>query len=201
MGIECVVFDLGNVFVDIVHARASEALEQFCTGGPARLQEAITSSNLLHGIERGEVDAQTFFAAVAEHAACSAGFETFCSAFCDIFVAVPEMIAANARLRARGTRTYMCSNTSALHFEHLKREHAFMSAFDGYFLSYEVRCMKPDPCIYDAVEKGTGLGGEAIVFIDDRHDNVAAAAARGWIAIHHLGPAATLERLRELSLL
>jgi hypothetical protein len=39
------------------------------------------------------------------------------------------------------------------------------------------------------------------VYIDDRHENVEAAALRGWAAIHHVSTAGTIERLRELSLL
>lgn len=201
MGIQIVVFDLGNVLVDVVHARASEALSKFCPAGPRLLEETIITSPLLHRIERGEIEAESFFRELAAHASCSAPPETLRAAFCDIFVPVPEMIAVNARLRAQGTRTYLFSNTSVLHFEYVKRNHAFMSEFDGYFLSYEIRCMKPDEPIYAAVERGTGLTGSAIVYIDDREENVEAAARRGWRAIHHISPAATVERLRAFELL
>jgi FMN phosphatase YigB (HAD superfamily) len=201
MGIRAVVFDLGNVLVDVVHARAADALARFCRDGPQRFQDAITTSPALHRIERGEVDARAFFSELIGLTHCSAPFDDFCVAFCDIFIPVPEMIAANARLRARGMRTSLCSNTSVLHFEYLKRNHAFMSDFDGYFLSYEVKCMKPDPGIFRAVERGTGLGDGEIVYIDDRIENVDAAARRGWQAIHHVSPAATLERLHTLGLL
>src|SRR5690349_19177120 len=110
MTTQVVVFDLGNVFVDVVHARAGDALARFCREGPQRLQDAITSSALLHRIERGEMDPDTFIVELANHASCSASPDEFRAAFCDIFVPVPEMIEANARLRARGAPTYLCSN-------------------------------------------------------------------------------------------
>lgn len=56
--------------------------------------------------------------------------------------------------------------------------------------------------MYDAVEELAGLKGPDLVFIDDRADNVAAAAARGWRAVHHhTGDAArTLRLLRDMGL-
>ena len=201
MGIQAVVFDLGNVLVDVVHARAGDALAKFCRDGPQRLTEVMTTSPLLHSIERGEIDAHVFFRDLAAHASCSAPLADLRAAFCDIFIPVPEMIEVNARVRARGTRTYLFSNTSVLHFAYLKRNHAFLSDFDGYFLSYEAKCMKPHEAFYRVVESGTGLAGGEIVYIDDKPENVEAGVKRGWHAVHHLDPAQTIERLRALGLL
>jgi FMN phosphatase YigB (HAD superfamily) len=201
MEIKAVVFDLGNVLVDVLHERADAALQSSCADGPQRLQETIRSSSLLHRFETGEVDRHRFFVEVCEHARVSIGFETFCSAFCDIFLPVPEMIEAHSTLRTRGVPTYAFSNTSELHFEHLKRSFAFLSDFDGYFLSYELGCAKPHAPAYEAVEKHTHLQGGQILYIDDRLENVEAGARRGWQVVHHVSPGPTLARLRELRLL
>ncbi len=64
----------------------------------------------------------------------------------------------------------------------------------------QVRSFKPDPLIYEAAEQVTGLSGSDLVFIDDRADNAAAAADRGWHAIHHTSPQRTLQKLGELGL-
>ena len=48
--------------------------------------------------------------------------------------------------------------------------------------------MKPDAKIYEALEKLTGRRGKEIVYLDDRPENVAAGAARGWRAILHESP-------------
>ena len=39
---------------------------------------------------------------------------------------------------------------------------------------------KPAACIYEMVEQDCGLSPEALLFADDRPENIAAAAARGW---------------------
>lgn len=66
--------------------------------------------------------------------------------------------------------------------------------------SLQVRSFKPDPEIYAAAEALAGCQGADLAFIDDRADNVAAAAARGWQAIHHTDPRATLAQLAALGL-
>ncbi len=48
--------------------------------------------------------------------------------------------------------------------------------------------MKPDAKIYEALEKLAGRRGGDIVYLDDRPENVAAGAARGWRAILHESP-------------
>ena len=45
--------------------------------------------------------------------------------------------------------------------------------------------MKPDAPIYEAMEKMCGRSGEDLIYIDDRPENIAAGAARGWRAILH----------------
>lgn len=59
---------------------------------------------------------------------------------------------------------------------------------------------KPEPEIYAAAESLTQLAGPDLLFIDDREENAAAAAQRGWHAIHHRSPGATLRALCELGL-
>lgn len=64
----------------------------------------------------------------------------------------------------------------------------------------QVKSFKPDPQIYEAAERITGLSGGDLVFVDDRAENAAAAAARGWHAVHHTSAEATLRQLRALGL-
>ena len=63
-----------------------------------------------------------------------------------------------------------------------------------------MRSFKPDPEIYAAAEQLTGCSGPDLVFIDDKQENAAAAAARGWRAVHHTSMAGTLRQLQELGL-
>jgi 2-haloacid dehalogenase len=113
---------------------------------------------------------------------------------------MPAMIQQQALLHAAGVPTYLLSNCSGLHIGDVARRHPFMATFRGLCLSYAERCFKPEPAIYAAAERITGLQGPDLVFIDDRAENAAAASARGWRAIHHTSAESTLRELHELGL-
>jgi len=48
--------------------------------------------------------------------------------------------------------------------------------------------MKPDAKIYEVIERQTGRKGQEILYLDDRAENVAGGAARGWRAVLHETP-------------
>ena len=199
--IKAVVFDLGNVLIDVIHERAATALSAHCAQGTQSLHGAISNSTLLHSLEIGSIDAAQFFAQVSAQAQLEVSLEAFCAAFCNVFAPIQEMIDAQAELQRGGLATHLFSNTSALHFEHLAGRHPFLTRFDSHFLSYQIGWMKPDARAYKTVEQGTGLTGARLLFIDDKLENVQAGAQRGWQVIHHVNPATTIAQLHALRLL
>ena len=96
-----------------------------------------------------------------------------------------------AGLRQNGYKTYIFSNTNDLAVEHISRNFPFFQNFDGYIYSYQVGAMKPQPKIYEAMEAMAGKRGADLIYIDDRAENIAAGAARGWHAILHETPEQT----------
>ena len=110
------------------------------------------------------------------------------------------MIALHAALRARRVPTYIFSNTNDIAVGHIRERFPFFSNFDGYILSYKHGAMKPTAKIYEIVEGLTGQKGPAIVYLDDRAENVAGGLARGWQTILHETPEKTIPTLRQLGL-
>lgn len=78
-------------------------------------------------------------------------------------------------------------------FEELLSLH---TAVDFLGISAEIGKSKPDPAAYRFVLEKLGLPAEAVLFIDDRVENVAAAQALGLQGIHHKDTTATLSALR-----
>jgi HAD superfamily hydrolase (TIGR01509 family) len=111
------------------------------------------------------------------------------------------MIELHAALRRRGIPTYIFSNTNDLAVEHIRRNFPFFKHFDGYILSYQICAMKPDAKIYEALEKLAGRHGADIVYLDDRPENAAAGAARGWRAILHESPEKSRAAVEKFGLL
>ncbi len=59
-------------------------------------------------------------------------------------------------------------------------EAAGLKINDG--IAVNVQCRTSDPAIYAAVERDSGLAPDALLFVDDKSENVEAARARGWHA-------------------
>ena len=101
----------------------------------------------------------------------SGGLDEFGLCFGDIFTPIPEMIEIQAALHRAGVATYVFSNTNDLAIRHIRREFPFFQNFTGYIFSYEHGVMKPEPGIYEALERACGRRGRQIVYLDDRPEN------------------------------
>ncbi|MEZ6133280.1 MAG: hypothetical protein R3C53_00075 [Pirellulaceae bacterium] len=101
-----------------------------------------------------------------------------------IFQPNHPILAVLERLKRASVSSGVLSNTCDAHWMWLMSQQWPMldrSWFREVILSYEVQSMKPDAGIYEASELRAGCAGNQIFFTDDRADNIAAAAARGWV--------------------
>jgi FMN phosphatase YigB (HAD superfamily) len=183
-----IVFDLGKVLVDFDYSIAARRVAARSTQPPENLPAFLGSSPLLGQYEMGALTRQGFFEAMRNATGFLGDLREFGEMFADIFTEIPPMIDLHAELRRRGFQTYIFSNTNDLAIEHIRRNFPFFQNFDGYIFSYEVKAMKPDAAIYHALEQMAGKRGDEIIYLDDRPENIAAGAARGWRTILHETP-------------
>lgn len=196
-----VVFDLGKVLVDFDYGIAARRIAERGRISPAEVQKLIDHSPLLFRLETGEITNEQFFEAIRGATGFLGDFDEFCGFFADIFTPIAPMLELHAHLRARRVPIFIFSNTNGIAISHIRRNFAFFANFDGYIYSYQQGAMKPDPKVYEAVERITGENGKSILFLDDRKENVATAHERGWQAIHHSSPPETAVAFRHLNLL
>jgi HAD superfamily hydrolase (TIGR01509 family) len=195
------IFDLGKVLVDFDYTIAAQKIAARSARAPADLHAFLGSSPLLVDYESGRLTRQAFYEAVRDAIRFQGNLAEFGSYFADIFAEMPGMIALHAELRQRGFKTYIFSNTNDLAIEHVRNKFPFFKNFDGYIFSYEVGAMKPQPEIYAAMEAMCGRSGADLIYLDDRAENIAAGAARGWRAILHQSEKITRNELAKLGLL
>lgn len=62
-----------------------------------------------------------------------------------------------------------------------------LSKFDYVWLSFELNCRKPNPEIYDIVNKDLSLSSENILFIDDLEKNLEIPKMKGWNTCQAVG--------------
>jgi 2-haloacid dehalogenase len=98
-------------------------------------------------------------------------------------------------LRAKGIPVYALSNFRDRTFDLAQEKYPVLREFDKQFISARLGLIKPDPRIYAAVEAAVPQSPEALLFIDDKQENIDACLARGWQGHVFTSEAGLAERL------
>ncbi|MFO1477860.1 MAG: HAD family phosphatase [Verrucomicrobiota bacterium] len=195
------VFDLGKVLLDFDYSIAARRIMKPGLMSEAEAHHYLAHSPVLVNYETGLITRQEFYDRVRRAAQFRGSIEEFSGQFADIFTEIPAMIELHAALRRRGVPTYIFSNTNDLAIQHIRNNFPFFAGFDGYIFSYEVKCMKPAPGIYENLEQLTGLRGADLLYLDDRPENIETGRQRGWRVILHETPEKSVAAVREAGLL
>lgn len=83
-------------------------------------------------------------------------------------------------LRRRGVPVLALSNFGSEPFDLACTHYDFLGEFDAVVVSAELGVAKPDPAIYECLERRAGMAGDRLLFTDDVPANLETAAARGW---------------------
>jgi HAD superfamily hydrolase (TIGR01509 family) len=196
-----IIFDLGKVLLDFDYSITANALAEHCDVSAEELRQHIDQSPLLLTYESGGLSTEEFYEIVREAAGYHGDYQTFRDAFGGIFSEIPPMVDLHRRLKEAGVPCYIFSNTNEVAIHHVRNNFPFFSGFDGYVYSHIVGAMKPIAKIYEAVEALSGQQGAALLYIDDREENIVAGRERGWQAIHHLAPEQTIAAVEATGLL
>jgi len=198
---EIVVFDLGKVLLDFDYNIAARKIAARSKVATEEIKHFIDHSPLLFRYETGLLTRQQFFEEICSISGFCGGLEEFGDFFSDIFVPIEPMVALQNQLRRAGIPTYIFSNTNDLAVGHIRRRFPFFSDFEDHILSYEHGAMKPDARLYEVVERKSRRKGAEILYLDDRAENVAAGAARGWQVILQESPELSRAAIEQMGLL
>ena len=186
------LLDMGNVLVFFDHHRACRQIAAL--GQPGTAADAVFDLLFHQPLERhydcGEISTATFLATLRDAFGITAPDAAIAEAWADIFEPNHVLTTGLPALRRRYDRLVLASNTNALHIDRVR---ALMpdtlALFDEQVLSFEVGIRKPaDDFFRRAIDAGGGDPG-ACVYVDDREDFVAAAAALGMHAVvYRRGP-------------
>ncbi len=179
MTIEAVVFDIGRVLVDwnpegFYDARLGRARrERFFA------ETAVTAMN--DEIDRGAPFRETVMAHAARHPDWADEIIHWHDSWDQMIGPdLPHSGRLLLALKARGVPVFALSNIGEATFQIAAARYPVLGRFDRTYVSGRLRLIKPDPRIYAAVETDSGLAPGALLFTDDRADNIDSAAARGW---------------------
>ncbi len=195
-----VIFDIGNVLIQWHPERYFDRL-----AGLERCRAMFTAVDIhamMNRIDAGAEFADEVARTAAAHPEYAPEILHFRDHWCDIAQpAIAHSVRLMTALRARRIPVFALSNFGVQNFPLSAAQFPFLRQFDRAYISGRMGMIKPDPAIYAAVEADCGLPPEALLFTDDREDNIAAAAARGWQVHHFKGATGLAQRLVDSGLL
>jgi len=179
---KAIIFDLGKVVIHFDFRRGYRALEGFCPYPAAEIPRRIGATDLVTRFETGLVEPQEFFEQFSGLLDLHVDYPRFCEIWSSIFA---ETLVKETMLEglARHYRLLVLSNTNAIHFAMVRERYPLLRHFHDLILSYEVKCMKPDPEIFRLAVKRAGCRPEECFYTDDIAAYVAAASEQGIDAV------------------
>ncbi len=83
--IKAVIFDMGNVVLNVDHMVACKKLSEFSNLSKEKIYKKIIGTRLENSFERGIISPHTFYKSVIERIGADISFNSFSSIFNDVF--------------------------------------------------------------------------------------------------------------------
>ena len=194
MTIRAVVFDIGNVLIEWVPNTFFDRV--IGADRRAAFFAAVPVFEMTERIDAGANFFDELDAMIAQHPDWADELTLWRDRWIEMASpAIDHSVRLLRALRRAGHPVFALSNFGNETLGIAQLEFPFLEEFDQRFISAELGVNKPAPAIYAAVENGCGIPAAELLFTDDLHHNIAAAAARGWQTHLFEGPQGFADRL------
>lgn len=203
--IKNIIFDLGDVILNIDVPVASKSFAELSGREQAEILELFSKNALFRQFETGELDEAGFRNYIRKILDFSdLSDEAIDTAWNSLLLDLPPERVQLLQNLAKNYRLFLLSNTSSIHITQVNKIleastgiEKLDDLFETVFLSYEMGLMKPDQRIYQKVLEAAGLKAEETLFLDDNLANIEAASKLGIDTIHVQKPVTILEYLKD----
>lgn len=208
--VENVVFDFGNVLLDIDLNKTIDAFVKLGVNkiDPAKVHPHNSGAFLL--LEKGQISTEQFCDAIREMSnnATQIDNQQILDAWNEMLLPYDygrfEMVKM---LIKSGFKVFLLSNTNKPHHDFFEAVfnaenpwgETFKDQFDDVFYSDEMGMRKPDVEIYEAVQSSLTLDPRKTIFIDDNAPNLDAPKALDW-HVFHLAVPTKVDSLFEMNI-
>ena len=200
--IKAVVFDLGMVLIPFNYDFALNRLNLIKPGSGDKVMEFVKENyHHFRAFEAGKMSVDEFIPMLMKAGEVEGIIdrEKFCYIYSEIFSINYDVVELLERLK-QNYRLFLLSNTNPVHKKYGYENFKFLGHFEKLFLSHEIGHVKPEPEIYRAVKKYSGLRPEEHLFIDDIMDYAEGARNCGWKSIRFINYKDLIDNLKNLGI-
>ena len=182
---KALIFDLGNVIIDISPKNTCDYWAKVCGTNPMELYVAFPFDDTYAQFERGEISPPKFRTHVMECLNINISEHDFDEGWKQILIQlrrnIPELLKKFSTLY----RIVALSNTNEIHVPMWHEMCTpILPYFEKIFPSNEIGFRKPEHGAYQCVLDYLQLLPEEIVFLDDNYENIVTAEHIGMKTIH-----------------
>lgn len=181
-----IVFDLGMILTGLDKERCIRAFRLVGLDDVAYYVEEHRTEDFFSDVEIGRTDTAGFCSAIRQRTGCKSSDAQIVWAWNELLTGIPATkLDMLIRLKERGFRLFILSNTNDMHWQKCVSDflpyngYAATDYFEQVFLSYRMHMAKPEAEIYETMLRQGNMVAEETLFIDDNHDNIAAAKQLG----------------------
>ena len=179
VGIENIIFDLGNtlVYFDFCYFYDRIAhLEKKLN--PSKFKKFIDDKKFGIKLTKGTLDHKTFFRILKKKFDLKIGYDDFKYFYSDVFWVNNQMKNFLDKIsRIKKYKLFFLSNTDALHMNFIDKNFPFVGVLKNRVLSYKVGMIKPQKVIFRYTLKKYNLNPEKTLIIDDIKENILSASS------------------------
>ncbi|MEM0941113.1 MAG: HAD family phosphatase [Bacteroidota bacterium] len=194
-GIDAIIFDFGNVLIDLDYPRIIQEFKKVATKNQDNIRKLIMNSKVMMKFETGEIGPERFRASVNKILGMDLSEDNFDQIWNSMLKSITkERMDKVLKIRNKFD-TYILSNSNILHeiaFEEMVMDATGKLSIREYvkktYFSHEVGMRKPNRDIYEFVIEDINNYASRMLFLDDRLDNIEAARAVGMKAIQIFNP-------------
>ena len=183
---KAILFDFGNVIINIDVEKAILAFSELTFKSPARVNQLFADAEVFKKYETGYYSDDEFRDVIRQILSYPLNDQEIDQAWNALLLDVPKKRLDFLESIKMKYPIYLLSNTNNIHIEQCKQYFRtkfgipnFETIFSETFLSYKMGLWKPDYKIYDAAISNIGCKPEEILFLDDNQDNIDAATDLG----------------------
>lgn len=185
-GVKNLLFDLGGVLMDLKRENCVAAFEAIGVKNANLMLGEYSQKGIFLQLEEGSLSASEFRDAVRLEAGLPLTDRQIDDALNKFLISIPEYKLNMLLELKKRYHIVMLSNTNPIMF-HSKIDECFRiqgltinDYFDEKYLSYKMKCIKPNPEIFQKLITQSGMKPEETLFFDDSQKNLEAAEKFGF---------------------
>ncbi|MCD6659687.1 MAG: HAD family phosphatase [Lentimicrobium sp.] len=188
--IKNIIFDFGNVLLNINPALTAEAFKKLGIKDESDFFGGRSSIELMVKYERGQATSEEFIQAISASVSDKVTSEQIIDAWNALLLDFPSIRVELLQQLRSDYRLFLLSNTNQIHFEKYTQQfqaiygYPLESLFEKMWFSHQIGLSKPDTAVFEFVLKDKNLNPAETLFIDDTLMHVEAARKSGIYGWH-----------------